>query len=1112
MRAFLLIFLCVLTGPALATEQLQFEPAPDWLRSIEAPVEATSATRGQALAIRLIDSQFRIDEDGALAVFQHTAIQVNDASALQSAGTVAVSWQPLLQEARVHSVEIHRGSDAIDVLTGGAAFETLQRETQLEQGFISGELTAVLAIPGLRVGDRVEVRSSLVSRDPALQEHMELLAALPVGLLADRIHMQLSWPHGQARNLTMGREWSAAERVRDGDRDILTLDIAGANLPMLPPDAPARFAREFMATVSDHNGWSGVSRLFAPSYDRAATIAAGGSLSALAARIATENDSPEARAEAALKLVQRDVRYLFRNYDLGGMTPRTAEQVWDDRQGDCKGKSVLLVALLRELGIDAEPALVRAVQSGLLDQTIPAAMWFDHVIVRARIDGRIYWLDGTGIGDGLESGLTPPRYRHALPLTAKGSDLISLPNAAPAKPANVTSVDIDMSAGLDSHAAVTGSLSYDDDYALGLDLALRQAGEARREDVLTQFAASQMGWIEIESAVLVQDEAGATRGISFAGTADLDWNLAGQTGRYDVPYSRLGRDFATKRQVTGIYADVPTQSQAEFVESSVKLRLPAGDGRFTLDGKTGIDRTIGPARYRRKAELSDNVLTLTSSTIVTPMELALADAKAADEDTDDLWDERLYIRVAERKVAAADLAGGTEESDPAGLATALLAGDPVEWTKADYRFRFEKDQAADVLAKLDALDDSAASTEAALSMRTVALSLLDRADEASRANERLLARHPTSYDGLGYRYSLLLGQRRFQDAEIVMDRMILSFPAADNVYAWRARSRAAQANYEGAASDLAIHLERQPDDISARIFETEMLTRLKRSEAALSKVEGWLADHPNDTAALGLKAKILINMDRKDDARTLARDLVSEELGNGAMLILHYDLWETFRERRDALFALLDTNPANLLSLVDKLDAVLSDPDARIAYFRKVDELDTAARASPGSEIGPASTWWYPFLRAAAGDRKQADALLDGDLTEDQRNWAGTLWNNLCWARATAGTGLDEARSDCMRALAINRYPAYLDSLALVDLQAGNAKAALALYDEALAGGDFASARYGRGLALHTLGRTDEAAADFQNAEAAYPGTAESYWKYGIVPDELMPETDTKED
>ena len=73
-----------------------------------------------------------------------------------------------------------------------------------------------------------------------------------------------------------------------------------------------------------------------------------------AAKIAAANLSPFDRARAALKLVHQDVRYIYVGLNGGNYTPATAEQTWQRRYGDCKGKTALLLALLRGLDIAAE--------------------------------------------------------------------------------------------------------------------------------------------------------------------------------------------------------------------------------------------------------------------------------------------------------------------------------------------------------------------------------------------------------------------------------------------------------------------------------------------------------------------------------------------------------------------------------------------------------------------------------------------------------------------------------------------------------------------------------------------------------------------------------------
>src|SRR6202012_176033 len=85
--------------------------------------------------------------------------------------------------------------------------------------------------------------------------------------------------------------------------------------------------------------------------------------------------------------------------DDGGYVPAAADQTWKRRYGDCKGKTALLLALLHGLGIEAEPVLVNSRMGDMLADSLPQLGAFDHVLVRAHINGHVYWLDGTHSGD-----------------------------------------------------------------------------------------------------------------------------------------------------------------------------------------------------------------------------------------------------------------------------------------------------------------------------------------------------------------------------------------------------------------------------------------------------------------------------------------------------------------------------------------------------------------------------------------------------------------------------------------------------------------------------------------------------------------------------------------
>jgi hypothetical protein len=129
------------------------------------------------------------------------------------------------------------------------------------------------------------------------------------------------------------------------------------------------------------------------------------------------------------------VRYL--GFELGANShrPHPPEWVLARRFGDCKDKSLLLVALLEGLGLRAEPALVNTRTQAGLDGWLPTPLAFDHVIVRAQVEGREVWVDPTRTLErgGLE-GREPPAFGRALMVSPDATALVPIPEPAPREP------------------------------------------------------------------------------------------------------------------------------------------------------------------------------------------------------------------------------------------------------------------------------------------------------------------------------------------------------------------------------------------------------------------------------------------------------------------------------------------------------------------------------------------------------------------------------------------------------------------------------------------------------------------------------------------------------
>jgi hypothetical protein len=104
---------------------------------------------------------------------------------------------------------------------------------------------------------------------------------------------------------------------------------------------------------------------------------------------------PEERLLAALRFVQDEIRYLAIAFGTGSYQPNDPGTVFARRFGDCKDKTILLCVILREMGIDAAPALVHTTARHTIEQYQPSPGAFDHVVAEVRLGESVLWVDPT---------------------------------------------------------------------------------------------------------------------------------------------------------------------------------------------------------------------------------------------------------------------------------------------------------------------------------------------------------------------------------------------------------------------------------------------------------------------------------------------------------------------------------------------------------------------------------------------------------------------------------------------------------------------------------------------------------------------------------------------
>jgi len=619
----------LIAAPALAAPKPSFGPPPKWV-DVAAVPDAPPVEGAPAVQTLLDDNQSRLTPQGD-TFYNRRIRKILKPEGLASQTTFGVTWDPQDEVVTIHSLRIIRGGQVIDLLDKGKKMLVLRREQDLERAMLDGRMSATQQIEGLQVGDILDASWTHTGRDPVAGSRSYDIEGLGFAGVAGRYRVRISWPAGAPMKYRPAEGFGQPKENQDGGWTYLTLDLADAQAPKPPVGAPARFRRLGFMETSSFESWNEISRMMSPLYDRAAVISPASDLRAEIDAIAAKSADPKVRAFEALRLVEDKTRYFFIGIGDGGYVPAPADETWRRKFGDCKGKTALLLAILKELKVEAEPALVSLGGGDGMNERLPSLAAFNHVIVKATIDGKTYWLDGTRTGDrsGLEA-LRPPPHRWALPIRAAGSDLVEIVVPPLDAPMLEATTRFDASKGLDAPAPMQIVSRFRGDAANGMRQMVATVPRADLERNFRQQMSGSMSWVDVKSVEWADDAANDAFEIRLTGEADMDWRKNPDLGMREyrvTPSSNAAPGYP--RREPGPNRDAPYAVPFPlYVRTTTEVVLPAGGKGFSVRGPSGKE-TIGAMELSRAADLKDGVARFTTDLRSLQPEVPAADAEAA---------------------------------------------------------------------------------------------------------------------------------------------------------------------------------------------------------------------------------------------------------------------------------------------------------------------------------------------------------------------------------------------------------------------------------------------------------------------------------------------------
>lgn len=879
-------------APAWAGDKVLYQPTPDWVAPAP-PIDAAKLGDDAPVMV-MMDTQQRL-QDGQVWTYVDGASRVPSAQALGPVGTVQLPWQPAQGDLIIHRAEIIRGAERIDLLKGSDPFTVIRREERLAQRELDGMLTATMAVPGLQVGDVLHLTLSITRADPTLKGDMQ--TAAPLLLEPNRAvfaRTRLLWPAGSDVKWKSYLPGVTTMPVTKGAWRELTVTMPLPKAGELPTDAPLRYQPFPVIEASSFADWAAVSKVMAPLYATDGLIAPGSPLAGEVARIMAAESDPLKRAALALQLVQDKISYLLLGMETGNYVPQAPARTWDVRYGDCKAKTLLLLALLHAMKIEAEPALASVKANAKLNERLPSAAAFDHVLVRATIAGDTLWLDGTDGGARLADIRDTPNLGQVLPLRPGGATLLPIVLQPAARPVVVTEIALDQSAGI----RLPAPFSFKTTVRGATAEVLKSGAATGTKDQLDQVADKLVGSYLGNAAVvatrsITSDPAAGTATVTATGVAYPDWTREDGKTRYGLDKAVGELNFNPDR-ARAAWRDMPVRTADPEVNTlTTRIRLPRGGAGFTIDGPETYDDTLAGRRVVRTVSRAGDELVVSERIVELGAEVPAAAIPAT----------RQQIATAKAKlpmaVAPADYPTFVAEVQAARAAKKLAALDalyakriadqPDEQSRYTDRAWFE-DRVMDRKAAIADLDRAAAlePTVSIFLQRSRHYSALGQDVAALKDANAALKLDPGSDSAL-VRVATLMTEAKQGSAALALIQPKIDEGGKERFarMSWKADLQALGGDYAGAVATLDEAIAAKPGDpalLNARCWikgtgNLQLDTALKDCTKAIE-----LADDP--TGALDSRAMVYVRMNRPDDALADLNAALDEDPDQSASLYL----------------------------------------------------------------------------------------------------------------------------------------------------------------------------------------------------------------------------------
>ncbi len=323
---------------------------------------------------------FKVNPDGTYtATIEHRQKALTQAG-VEEIGQASMVYSESLQELEVLEAYTLKADGTKIPVPEDKIFVQAPPETQDAPTFSDNKVIQVV-FPQVAVGDEVYVAWKLVQKEPYFPGEFYATDVEPIAEVVRRAEIVVDAPaempvYWKKRGDAELGDYRVEEKTEGGRHTIAATFSRNQPIPPEPGMVdPRQVSPAFVVTT--FKDWPAIGAAY---WERAKGKA---EVTEAVQKTADEVAGNAEGLEAARKLynwVAQNIRYVALELGIGGYVPQSAEEVLNQRYGDCKGYVTLLQALLKAKGIESEPVLVYLGEDyGLFPAPTPEQ--FNHAIL-----------------------------------------------------------------------------------------------------------------------------------------------------------------------------------------------------------------------------------------------------------------------------------------------------------------------------------------------------------------------------------------------------------------------------------------------------------------------------------------------------------------------------------------------------------------------------------------------------------------------------------------------------------------------------------------------------------------------------------------------------------